>query len=217
MTDAGTGELRFKEIEHKFVVDERFDLNGFSDALQALAPTRTTSVQVLDTYYLLSGSRAGFVIRHRYDSELHHLTLKALETDTEVRDEINIDLGHHAGDQRAQVEAFLERLGVKWTGALQKDLKVWYFSDVEVVYYRASTDSRAIHCVEFEATRKRSLSEALETLRRYEQATGFSDATRSQRPLLQLLFPEVVELTHHGSDGHAPVEQGQHRKDGQHG
>ena len=211
MTDARTEELRFKEIEHKFVVDAQFDLDGFGSTLQTLGPTRTTSVRVLDTYYLISGSRAGqFVIRHRYDSELHHLTLKTLETDTEVRDEINIDLGHHAGDQRAQVQAFLGRLGVEWTGALQKDLKVWYFPDVEVVYYRASTDSRAIHCVEFEATRKRSLSEALETLRRYEQATGFRDATRSQRSLLQLLFPEVAELTHRSSDGHAPVGKGHH-------
>jgi len=192
VTDASTGELRFKEIEHKFVVGEHFDLDGFDGALQTLGPTRMTSLRVLDTYYLINGSRAGqFVIRHRYDSELHHLTLKTLETDTEVRDEINIDLGHHAGDQRAQVEAFLGRLGVEWTGALQKDLKVWYFADVEVVYYRASTDSRSTHCVEFEATRKRSLTEALETLHRYEQATGFSDATRSQLSLLQILFPEV--------------------------
>ncbi len=187
-----TDELRFKEIEHKFVVDAEFDLEGFGKALQTLGPTRTTSLRVLDTYYLISGSRAGqFVIRHRYDSELHHLTVKSLEADPEVRHEINIDLGHHAGDQRTQVEAFLGRLGVEWTGTLHKDLKVWYFADVEVVYYLASTDSRSTHCVEFEATRKRSLTEALETLHRYEQATGFSDATRSQRSLLQILFPEV--------------------------
>ena len=205
MTDAISQELRFKEIEHKFVVDAHFDLDSFAKTLQALGPTRTTSLLVLDTYYLISGSRAGqFVIRHRYDSELHHLTLKTLEADTEVRHEINIDLGHHAGDQRAQVEAFLGRLGIEWTGALQKDLKVWYFPDVEVVHYRASTDSREIHCVEFEATRKRWLPEALETLRRYEHATGFSDATRSQRSLLQLLFPEVGDLTYHSSDGPAP-------------
>lgn len=194
MTDATSKELRFKEIEHKFVVDDQFDLEAFTAALVALNPTRTTSLRVLDTYYLIRGSRAGrFVIRHRFDAELHHLTVKTLEADTEVRQEINIDLGHHAGDQRAQVDAFLEQLGVEWSGALHKDLRVWYFQDVEVVHYRATTDSRAVRCVEFEAMRKPSVTEALETVRRYEQATGFDEATRSRRSLLHILFPEVAE------------------------
>ena len=192
--DASSHELRFKEIEHKFVVDDRFDLDRFGTLLAALKPTRTTSLRALDTYYLLHGSRTGrFVIRHRFDEELHHLTVKTLEADTEVRQEINIDLGHHAGDQRVQVDAFLEQLGVEWSGALQKDLMVWYFPDIEVVHYRATTDSRAVRCVEFEATRKPSVTEALDTMRRYEHATGFDETTRSHRSLLRILFPEVVE------------------------
>jgi len=193
-TDATSEALRFKEIEHKFVVDDAFDLDGFGASLQALGPMRTTSLRVLDTYYLIAGSRARrFVIRHRYDEELHHLTLKTLEPDTEVRREINIDLGHHAGDQRAQVGAFLEQLSVEWSGSLQKDLMVWYFPDVEVVHYQASTDSHTIYCVEFEATRKPSLEAALEAIHHYEQATGFDTAARSRRSLLQMLFPEVDE------------------------
>ena len=194
VTDATSGQLRFKEIEHKFVVDDGFDLERFGAVLETLNPTRTTSLRVLDTYYLLRGSRTGrFVIRHRFDEELHHLTVKTLETDTEVRQEVNIDLGHHAGDQRAQVDAFLEQLGVEWSGALQKDITVWYFPDVEVVHYRATTDTRGVRCVEFEATRKPSVTEALETVRRYEHATGFDETTRSRRSLLRILFPEVVE------------------------
>ena len=194
VTDATSGQLRFKEIEHKFVVDDGFDLERFGAVLETLNPTRTTSLQVLDTYYLLRGSRNGrFVIRHRFDEELHHLTVKTLETDTEVRQEVNIDLGHHAGDQRAQVDAFLEQLGVEWSGALQKDITVWYFPDVEVVHYRATTDTRGVRCVEFEATRKPSVTEALETVRRYEHATGFDETRRSRRSLLRILFPEVVE------------------------
>lgn len=194
MTDVRSEELRFAEIEHKFVVDDRFDLGRFGASLETMHPTRTTSLQVLDTYYLLRGSLTGrFVIRHRFDEELHHLTVKTLEADTEVRREINIDLGHHAGDQRAQIDAFLEQVGVEWRGALQKDLMVWYFPDVEVVHYTATTDARSVRCVEFEATRKPSLTEALEILRRYEQATGFDETTRSRRSLLQIVFPEVAE------------------------
>jgi len=189
MSDTGPEKLRFKEIEHKFVLDDQFDLEAFGAALAVLNPTRTTSISVLDTYYLIDG-RGGFVIRHRYDEELHHLTLKALAADTEVRDEINLDLGHHAGNQQAQVDAFLRQIGVIWSGSLRKELTVWYFPDIEVVHYHASSDTRAVQCVEFEATHKPSLAEALETVHRYEQATGFDRATRSSRSLPEILFPE---------------------------
>lgn len=194
MTDDSQGKLRFQEIEHKFVVEERFDLSRFGDALETLSPTRTSALRVLDRYYLVRGSRSGrFVIRHRYDPELHHLTLKTFGTDTEIRQEVNIDLGHHVGDQHDRVEAFLGRLGIEWSGSLEKDLRVWYFPDAEVVHYHAATQLRSVRCVEFEATRKRSLAEALETVRRYELATGFDSADRCRRSLLQMLFPEVAE------------------------
>jgi len=192
VTDATTGELRFTEVEHKFVVDDQFDVDAFGAALDALHPSRTTSLRVLDTYYLLAGSRARrYVVRHRYDPELHHLTVKTLQADSEVRQEVNIDLGHHAGDQRAQIDAFLEQLGIEWSGSLQKELMVWYFPDVEVVHYRASTGSREIRCVEFEAIHKPTLREALQVLRRYEAATGFDEIQRSHQSLPQMLFPEV--------------------------
>jgi hypothetical protein len=192
--------LRFTEIEHKFIVDEQFDLSGFRDALASLQPARISSIRVRDRYYLTEGGRRGrFVIRHRYDPELHHLTLKTVEADTEVRSEINLDLGHHAGDQRAVVDAFLDRLGVAWSGTLYKDLDVWRFPDIEVVHYRASTDARSIRCVEFEATRKPSLADALSTVQRYERATGFDVRERSRLSLPQILFPEVAELLDDGT------------------
>jgi adenylate cyclase class IV len=184
--------LQFKEVEHKFVVDADFDLASFDATLQAMQPTRTNTVSVLDTYYLLSGEYAQpFAIRHRYDEELHHLTIKSFGTDTEVRQEVNIDLGHHAGDQRAQVEAFVDQLGVRWSGSLRKDLSVWYFPDAEVVHYVASSEARTVHCVEFEATLKPSLAEALSTVHHYERATGFDESERSNLSLLQLIFPDI--------------------------
>jgi hypothetical protein len=188
-------ELRFKEIEHKFIVDDQFDLAGFRDMLGRLNPARTSSLRVRDRYYLTDGGKGGhFVIRHRYDAELHHLTLKTVADDTEVRSEINLDLGQHAGDQREAVDAFLDHLGVRWSGTLHKDLDVWRFPDVEVVHYCATTDARSVRCVEFEATRKLSLADALAILQRYERATGFADRQRSRRSLLQILFPEVAEM-----------------------
>ena len=194
-------DLRHTEIEHKFVVGDDFDRAGFRAAVERLHPTRTNALRVRDRYFLTeAGRRGGFILRHRHDPELHHLTLKSLARDTEVRSEINLDLGHHAGDQAAAVDAFVERLGVTWRGVLDKDLTVWYFPDVEVAHYRASTGARAVECVEFEATRKHSLGAALRALERYERATGFGDATRSQRSLPQLLFPEIAAALEEAAD-----------------
>ena len=194
------GALRFTEIEHKYVVDEHFDLRRFREALGTLNPTRTSSVRVRDRYFLTEGGRdRRFVIRHRYDSEIHHLTVKTVEADAEVRGEVNLDLGHHAGDQRAQVNAFVERLGVEWSGTVHKDVEVWCFPDCEVVYYEASAESRLVRCVEFEATRKPSLDEALAIVEKYERVTGFDGATRSRLSLLQLLFPGVTDALQPGT------------------
>jgi hypothetical protein len=188
-------ELRFKEIEHKYVVEDPFDLQGFTQSAAALGPTRSLKTRVKDRYYLTEGGRARqFLFRHRYDTELHHLTIKALERDPEVRVEVNLDLGQHAGSQEAYVDAFVGQLGVLWSGTLYKDLEVWCFPDCEVVYYEASTASRTIRCVEFEATRKDSLEEALKTVERFERATGFEGASRSRLSLPQLLFPDLHEL-----------------------
>lgn len=188
-----TDELRFTEIEHKFLVDDRFDLAAFDHTLRRMGPDRTTSVQVRDQYYLTdTGQTEGFLIRHRFDPELHHLTLKAVETDPEARAEINLDLGHHAGDQQAAVDAFLDRLGVRWRGTLRKDLAVWQFHDIEVVHYEATSETRTIRCVEFEATHKPSLKDALAVVHRYEQATGFHERDRCLQSLPQMLFPEIA-------------------------
>jgi hypothetical protein len=192
--------LRFKEIEHKFVVDDAFDLPRFRQSVAALGPIRTSTVSVRDRYFLTEGGSARrCLIRHRYDAELHHLTLKTLESDSEVRVEVNLDLGQHAGPQAPQVDAFMEQLGVIWRGTLTKELEVWYFPDCEVVYYEASTATRSVRCVEFEATRKESLEDALAIVERFECATGFAAAARSKQSLPQILFPDLDEaLAQHG-------------------
>ena len=122
--------LRFKEIEHKYVVGEEFDLDRFRQSVSALQPARSGTVRVRDRYYLTERGRSRrFLFRHRFDTELHHLTIKALEQDPEVRVEVNLDLGHHVGSQERQVEAFVSQLGVVWAGTLHKALEVWYFAD----------------------------------------------------------------------------------------
>jgi hypothetical protein len=188
------GALQFKEIEHKFVVGEDFDLDGFRAALNAMNPVRHVTLHVRDRYFITEAGRAHrFVLRHRFDRELHELTLKSVGADAEVRDEINLNLA--AGDQQAQVDAFVSAHGVVWQGALWKDLEVWHFDDCEAVFYVATAAERIVRCVEFEATHKPTREVALAIVRRYEQATGFGDVNRTPESLLALLWPDAVRLT----------------------
>lgn len=197
-----SGDLRFTEIEHKFIVEASFDLPRFRDQLAALKPTRTGAVTVRDRFFLTAGGRVRRVLfRHRFDAELHHLTVKSVEPDPEVRLEVNLELSHQHGSQDAQVDAFLSQMDVIWRGTLHKTLEVWYFPDCEAVYYEAFTPSRSVRCVEFEATHKGSLGEALATLERFERATGFAGASRSLLSLPQLLFPDLGELLARGGEG----------------
>ncbi len=184
-----SGGTRFKEIEHKFVVGDDFDLEAFRARMQSLGPTRTTALAVRDVYYWSERHRQ-VVYRHRYDHELQHLSVKSLEKDTEVRVEVNLDLGQHRGDQQPAVEAFLDTLEIAWRGEIEKQIEVYYFADCEVVYYRGASESESVACVEFEARRQDSIDDALDVLRRYEKRTGFEERRRSSKTLVELLFPE---------------------------
>ena len=189
----GIEGLRFQEIEHKYVVGEDFDREAFRAALEALKPVRHATLHVRDRYFITESGRArAFVLRHRFDRELHELTLKSIASDAEVRDEINLKL--QAGDQQAQVDAFVAAQGLVWQGALWKDLEVWHFPDCEAVFYAATAEDRTVRCVEFEATVKPTLEEALSIVSRYERATGFANATRTPESLLALLWPEAVSI-----------------------
>ena len=115
-------------------------------------PGRGRSASAIGYFLTADGLARRVLFRHRYDAELHHLTVKGVGADTEMRVEVNLDLGHHRGNQDAQVDAFLDQLGVIWRGTLHKTLEAWYFPDCEVVYYEALASSGSVRCVEFEAT-----------------------------------------------------------------
>ncbi len=187
-------ETRFREIEHKFVVGEDFDLEEFRATMRGLGPARTTALAVRDVYYW-SELHPRVIFRHRYDRELQHLSVKSLGEDSEVRVEINLDLGQHRGDQQPAVEAFLETLDLAWRGEIDKQIEVYYFPDCEVVYYRASArlrrDPRSVACVEIEARQQASIGDALEVLARYEQLIGFEGRRRTDRTLVEILFPSA--------------------------
>ncbi len=181
----------FREIEHKFIVGDDFDLEDFRARVRAFDPERTIAQEVRDVYYLTRG-RPGFIYRHRFDRELQHLSVKSLERDSEVRLEVNLDLGQHRGDQQETVEAFLDSLDVVWRGVIHKDIEVYYFPDCEIVLYGARVGESSVRCIEFEARRKPSVDDAIEILRRYEELMGFGGRRRTKKSLVEILFPSVV-------------------------
>lgn len=183
--------LQFKEIEHKFIVSDGFDLPAFRRAVSGLGPSRHEELRVRDRYFITeAGARRGFIFRHRHDRELHELTVKTVEGDAEVRVEVNLAL--RPGNQDAQVDAFVSAQGLVWQGTLWKDLEVWHFSDCEVVHYVAATDGRRLCCVEFEAIHKPTMEEALAVMERFEAQTGFAGAERTKASLLELMWPGVL-------------------------
>ncbi len=183
-------ETAFKEIEHKFVVGEGFDLAEFRTCMRSLNPHKTTILTVRDIYYW-SQLHPRVIYRHRWDPELQHLSVKSLEKDTEVRVEVNIDLGQHRGNQQATVEAFIDTLGISWRGDILKDIEVYHFPECEVVYYRGTAGDATVACVEFEALQQDSIDDALEVLRRYEESAGFTGRQRTPKTLVELLFSDL--------------------------
>ncbi len=183
--------VQFKEIEHKFVVGDDLDRVALRSQLRDLKPVGTTVQSVRDVYYF-TRHQPRYIYRHRCDKELQHLTVKSIEGDSEVRLEVNLDLGLHRGDQHEAVEAFLATLDVVWRGVISKEIEVYYFTDCEVVYYEATANSRTVKCVEFEAIHTSSVDKALEILNRYEHLVGFDERRRTAKTLVEILFPSEV-------------------------
>jgi hypothetical protein len=188
----------FLEIEHKFVVGAEFDHVRFFKAVEALSPSRQSRLTVRDTYYVL-GHDAKHVFRHRFDKEIQQLTVKSVEADAAVRTEINLPIDQSTGDQSAPVKAFMKALGASWSADLVKDIQVAYFQDCEIVYYRASSGSEFVNCIEFEAIDSKTVQEGLGVLTRYEELLGFDPKHRDGRSLFELLLvksapPEIRRM-----------------------
>lgn len=181
--------MDFREIEHKFIVDADFDKASFVRKIRSLSPDSETEVDVRDRYFVTKACPQ-HIFRHRIDKELHQLTVKSLEKNTENRLEVNLDLVH--GDQSKKVEAFLSPLAIIWRGTIEKKVTAFYFAQCEVVFYKASFDGQSVYCVEFEAVDCKDIAEALLVLERYERSLGFDSNTRVNASLFDLLIKPHV-------------------------
>ncbi|MCX6117532.1 MAG: hypothetical protein NT027_08330 [Proteobacteria bacterium] len=179
-------------------MQDRFDRDDFKRQLTNLKPIRIDQFNVLDTYYVLKG-QSGFVYRHRFDREIDQLTVKSVEKNSTIRQEINLNLIHSAGSQTEGIKAFLSTFGVEWSQCLKKDVLVAYYSDCEIVHYIATCENRTVHCVEFEAVGYSDVNAALQILSKYETKLGFDQSNPEEKSLFELLLiptapSHVVEM-----------------------
>ena len=185
-------DLKFLEVEHKYVVNDGFNPSEFLDKVLALNPKGQSIVSVQDTYYLVKATE-DHIFRHRVDEEIQHLTVKSLTKDPDVRKEVNLDLGLHCGDQGQDVAAFLEPLGIKWQGVIAKKVWAYYFDEVEVVYYEANHGSKAVRCIEIEGKSQDSLEKAKEQIASFESRLGLDPKDRAKESLFHLLLLPAIQ------------------------
>jgi adenylate cyclase class IV len=182
---------QFLEIEHKFVVPKDFDPNELFAKLRALKPTRDYTTRVSDTYFLLK-TIPHLVYRHRYDGMIQQLTTKSVSSrDSETRLEINLDLKSETSQSEA-IAAFLDPFGIEWSGSLTKDVQVFYFDEIEIVFYSARYQNKTVNCIELEARSPESINSARNILESWELRLGLISSERSHKSLLHLLLLETL-------------------------
>lgn len=185
MTSDAAADLSFLEIEHKFLVPDTFDVAAFERQLLAWKPEKHYETEVCDSYYIVKAA-PNLVYRHRYDNLLQQLTIKSLG-DNEVRLEVNLDLDLTKGNQWQRVEGFLRPLGILHSARLEKKVKVFYFENAEIVFYRASHQDLSISCIEIEARHHASVDEGKKILGIWESRLGLDPERRCRDSLLKLL------------------------------
>ncbi len=162
------------------MVDDRFDLKGFRQALKKQGARVSGKIDVMDTYFY-SKTFQTYVFRHRIDKEIQHLTMKGLGGGSDARLEVNLHLDQGKGDQRAVVTAFLNQLANFQSLQIKKVVEPFYFPDCEVVYYTARCGGKSLRCVEFEAIQKTTLKRARDVIRTYAETFGFDPMRREHR------------------------------------
>lgn len=184
-------DLRFLEIEHKFILPNDFQTDALFQKLRQFQPEKFLQTEVSDTYFFCERAPSA-VFRYRLDAHIEQFTVKSQGQGNEVRHEVNLALQNQGGGQRDAVTAFLEPLGLFWSGTLTKSVSAFFFRDAEIVFYRARYEGQELCCLEVEAKDPLSLDNAYAILAQWEQSLGLSADQRSQSSLFELLiFPQL--------------------------
>lgn len=180
-----TVKSEFKEFEVKYLLDDKFDAEGFFSTLRSLGSPVEKHLDVTDTYFILE-KKPGFIYRHRHDEEIQQLTVKSYGGDTRNRVEVNLAL-ENPDSQKDAVSTFLRSFGEPEEFTIFKRVDIFDFPDCEIVHYVARTSDKSVRCVEFEAVGVDSWEEAKSVIDHYASKTGFIDIERCEIALFDLL------------------------------
>jgi adenylate cyclase class IV len=164
-------------------VGSNFDFKAFRAKLELKNPQKSYDVVVEDRYFF-SSENPTFVYRHRRDKILNQLTYKNIGTDAEQRTEINLDLDKNVASE--SVEAFISKIGKFKNKIIKKNVSVFYYEDVEIVYYSATDGAQRFYCVEFEVRDFETRQKSLDILIKHERELGFNSKDRCEKSLLEL-------------------------------
>jgi adenylate cyclase class IV len=177
--------VAFIEFEHKFLISEAEEPVLLAK-LGQLKAERKYVVDVHDAYYTLA-LQPQVVLRHRWDEQIHQLTLKSLEDDSERRVEVNLNLAMSAPEAQAAIEAFFGAFGIGQRVVVTKRVHAHYLTDCEVTYYVAECGPRQVRCLEFEVIGHQDQEQSRQILAKYEAKLGYQADQRCSESLFQLL------------------------------
>ena len=182
----------FLEIEVKFNAD-KIDRYAFKEIAKNLEPSDFLYVESTDIYYIKSDSE---FLRHRASAEntkskRSELTFKKKKNDKNnvVRTEVNLRVDHN---DKNTVEAFATGLDYHYGFSLWKACDVYYYHDVNLVYYTVRDDSgKYSHFIEVEVNEDLEITEeaAWEIIRKYEkilEPLGISPQSRLRKSLFEM-------------------------------
>jgi len=184
--------LDFKEIEYKYSADE-IDRMAFKDMAKSLNPKSFIYVESKDIYYAKSKNE---FLRYRMPSEnklsgeenRQELTFKKKteEKNNWSRTEVNlrIDL-----NDPFLVHSFCEGLGYKKNFEITKFCEIFYYDDVDLVYYGVkSEDGKYSYYLEIECLENCGMTkeQSLEVLLKYEKLLAPLGITPQKRKKLSL-------------------------------
>ncbi len=189
-------DLKFIEIEHKFLVDSSFDRLLFEKKILALNFLEKKTKITVDDTYIVTAAYPRYIYRHRIDAELQQLSLKSMGEDSETRVEVNLNLlPQSTGNQLENALAFLQGQQIRGVYPLRKKVWAYYFPDMEIVYYEASYKEKTLNCVEFESKYQGTQRESINAIERYEKLLDFHPTSRSHKSLFDLLvLPELSDF-----------------------
>jgi adenylate cyclase class IV len=183
----------FKELEYKYDASE-IPLTSFLNMVSRLHPVKRQDVSSWDYYYTLaSAEKPEEFIRYR-DSQRPELTIKRKTKQSNNWERVEIDLPlDPARTDENTVKSFVNLLNYKENFRIYKSCFIFWFNDVNMVYYIVYDDNmkekgRFIE-IEVNKEKVKQLADPFATLKLYEASlleVGIKPSNRLKRSLYEM-------------------------------